>query len=98
MRHRPALLRELNAQGVTLHTGCTGLQITAEGILCRDQGGNEYLVPGKTVICAVGQRPCRAAADALLDAAPIVRLIGDCVQPANITTAIYEGYHAALDL
>ena len=98
VRHRPALLRELNAQGVTLHTGCTGLQITAEGILCRDQGGNEYLVPGKTVICAVGQRPCRAAADALLDAAPIVRLIGDCVQPANITTAIYEGYHAALDL
>ena len=98
VRHRPALLRELDTQGVVLHTGCTGLQVTAEGLLCRDQSGNEYLIPGETVICAVGQRSRRAAADALLDAAPMVRLIGDCVRPANITAAVYEGYHAALDL
>lgn len=23
---------------------------------------------------------------------------GDCIRPANITKAIYEGYHAALDI
>lgn len=30
--------------------------------------------------------------------APIVREVGDCVRPANITKAVYEGYHAALDI
>lgn len=98
VRHRPALLRELDKWGVILHTDCTGIRVTAEGLLCRDLSGKEYLIPGETIICAAGQRSRRAAADALLDAAPIVRLIGDCVHPANITTAVYEGYHAALDL
>jgi hypothetical protein len=36
--------------------------------------------------------------DALRRCAPFVREIGDCVRPANITKAVYEGYHAALDI
>lgn len=45
-----------------------------------------------------GQRSRRAVADALLDAAPFVRVVGDAVRPANICTAVYEAYHAALDI
>ena len=36
--------------------------------------------------------------DALLDAAPFVRVVGDAVRPSNITNAVYEGWHAAYDI
>ena len=97
VRHRPALLRELEKQGVLLHVGCAGKRITAEGVICSDHDGNAFLVPGESVVCALGQRSRREAADSLLDSAPIVRLIGDCVRPGNITTAVYQGHHAAMD-
>ena len=45
-----------------------------------------------------GQRANRADVDALRRCAPFVREVGDCVRPANITKAIYEAYHAALDI
>ena len=35
---------------------------------------------------------------ALCNAAPFVRWIGDCVRPGTITQAVYQGYHAALDI
>ena len=50
------------------------------------------------MICAVGQRSNRADAEALHTAAPFVREVGDCIRPANITKAVYEGYHAGLDV
>ena len=34
----------------------------------------------------------------LLDSAPVVKQIGDCIRPANICMAVYQGYHAALDI
>ena len=36
--------------------------------------------------------------EALRDSAPNVRVIGDCHRVASITEAVYEGYHAALDI
>ena len=46
----------------------------------------------------MGQRANRDDVDALRQAAPFVREVGDCIRPANITKAMYEGYHAALDV
>ena len=96
VRHRPILLATLDGL-VTVHTGYRGVRITPEGILCADDQGRERLVPGDTVICAVGQRPRRGLAESLRDAAPYVTLIGDCVRAGTITTAVYDGHHAALD-
>ena len=73
------------------------MEVTPDGALCKDADGNEVLVPGKSVICAVGQRANRDAVNALRNCAPVVREIGDCVRPSNITNAIYMGYHAGLD-
>ena len=39
-----------------------------------------------------------ADAQVLCNAAPFVRWIGDCVRPGTITQAVYQGYHAALDI
>lgn len=95
IRHRPILLRKLE-ELVDVRTSHTGLAVTPEGLLCRDAEGRQKLMEGRTVICAVGQRSRKH--DALLDAAPFVRVIGDAVRPSTITTAIYQGWHAGLDV
>ena len=52
---RPLLLKEIEKY-VTVHTGCRGLEVTKEGILCENKEAQKLLVPGSTVICALGQR------------------------------------------
>ncbi|MBQ6451940.1 MAG: FAD-dependent oxidoreductase [Solobacterium sp.] len=95
IRHRPLLLKELE-KTVTVHTGLRGTRITEEGVYCLNKDNEEVLIPGTSVILAVGQRsnPC----DELLDGAPYVRVIGDANRVATITNAVYDGYHAALDI
>ena len=97
IRHKPILMKQVEKY-TTAHLSHTGLRITEEGVVCKTQDGSEVMIPGKTVICAVGQRANRADVDALRLCAPFVREVGDCVRPANITKAVYEGYHAALDI
>lgn len=98
VRHRPLLLKELDKQGVQIHTGLRGTQVTAEGVLCADKDGKETLIAGTSIICALGQRARRDVVEALQDSAPYVMAIGDCVKVATITNAVYQGYHAALDI
>ena len=97
IRNRPILMKNVGTY-VQAHTGLTGVKVTPEGLVCKDKDGQEVLIPGKTVVCAVGQRANRADVDALRGCAPFVREVGDCVRPATITKAVYEGYHAALDI
>ncbi|MBR4162475.1 MAG: hypothetical protein IKR11_03065, partial [Solobacterium sp.] len=69
-----------------------------EGILCEDKEGHQVLVPGTSVICALGQRSRTKIVDALRDSAPYVAVIGDASRVSTITNAVYWGYHAALDI
>ena len=64
--------------------------------LCKIMQGR--LIPGATVICAVGQRSNRDDVLLLRGCAPWVREIGDCVRVSNITNAMYMAYHAGLDI
>ena len=95
VRHRPLLLKEIDRY-VTVHTGLKGLRITEEGVYCEDKEGKEVLVPGTSVICALGQRSNDFSA--LYAGAPFVRVIGDAAKVSTITNAVYQGYHAALDI
>ena len=97
VRHRPLLLKEIEKY-VNVHTGYRALRVTADGVVCADQNGNEVLVPGRSVICALGQRSRTDVVAALQDAAPFVRVIGDAARVSTITNAVYWGYHAALDI
>lgn len=97
IRHRPILMKQLEKY-VVCHTSCAGKFITQDGLVCADADGKEILIPAETVICAVGQRSNRADVEALRYSAPFVREIGDCIRPANITKAIYDAYHAAMDI
>lgn len=97
IRHRPILMQQVEKY-TTVHLCHAGQKVTPKGLICKDESGNEVLIPGETVICAVGQRSNRADVLALRDCAPWVREIGDCARVSNITNAIYQGYHAALDI
>lgn len=97
IRHRPILMQQVDKY-CTTHLKHTGLRVTAAGLVCKDADGNEVAIPAQTVICAAGQRADRNTVDALRGCAPWVREIGDCAYVSNITNAVYQGYHAALDI
>ena len=96
-RHRPLLLKEIDKY-VTVHTGCRGMEVTKEGIVCETEEKEQILVPGTSVICASGQRSRTNVVEKLRDCAPYVAVIGDAGKVSTITNAVYEGYHAALDI
>ena len=97
VRHRPLLLAEIEKY-VTVHTGHRALRVTGEGVICAAPDGSEVLIPGRSVVCALGQRSRTQAVSELLDAVPFVRVIGDAARVSTITNAVYWGYHAALDI
>ena len=97
IRHRPLLLKEVDKY-VTVYTGCKGLAVTEEGVLCETATGEEIMIPGTSVICALGQRSRTSLVNSLRDSAPYVAVIGDASKVSTITNAVYEGYHAALDI
>ena len=98
IRHRPILLDEIEQQGIEVHTEFKGLKVSADGVVCLDKDGKKVSVPGTHVICALGQKANRNVVNELIDCAPYVSQIGDCVRPSTITTAVYQGHHAALDI
>lgn len=97
IRQRPILLAEIAAAGVDVLLNAFACEVSAEGVWV-EQDGERRLVPGDTVVCAIGQRSRSAVVEELLDGAPFVRVVGDARRPADITTAIYEGFHAAMDI
>ena len=97
VRQRPLLLAEVEKY-TNVHLKYRGLEITPDGVLCEDENGNKQLVPGKTVICALGQRSRVDVVEELRDTAPRVSVIGDASRVSTITNAVYWGYHAALDI
>lgn len=98
IRYRPILLEEIERQGIYVYTEHKGLSVTTEGVVCMNKSGNKINIPGTSVICALGQKPRREVVDTLLDCAPYVAQIGDCVRASTITNAVYQGHHAALDI
>lgn len=97
VRQKPILMEQLEGR-VEIYTGLRGTEVTKDGVRCQDSQGREQLIKGETVVCALGQRSRRKETEALLDTAPWVAQIGDCVAPGTITAAVYQGYHAALDI
>lgn len=97
VRHRPLLLKQIDGLA-EVRTGLKGLEVTAEGVICEDRVKQRHLVKGGSVICALGQRARTDVVEALRDTAPYVAVIGDCAKVSTITNAVYQGYHAALDI
>lgn len=97
IRHHPLLLREIenNAEVYTSHKV---IRIQEDGVVCLNAEQKEVLIPGTSVICALGQRSTTSVVDQLRNAAPFVRVIGDASRVSTITNAVYSGYHAGMDI
>jgi 2,4-dienoyl-CoA reductase-like NADH-dependent reductase (Old Yellow Enzyme family)/thioredoxin reductase len=98
IRHRPLLLQEIEKSGIQVYKNHKGVKVGKDGVLCENAEGDQIQIAGETVICALGQKAKRDIVDALLDTAPIVMTIGDCAKVSTITTAVYQGHHAAMDI
>ena len=93
--HRRALLLELE-KVVTIRSGLECTEITDEGVIAVDRNGERVTFACDTVVLAVGYRPPSELVDALLDTAPEVVPVGDCVKPRNLLWAVRTGYDAAM--
>jgi len=97
----PMYREELDKQfggRIDVKLGYTGTRVTDEGLYCNNPDGVEELVEADTIILAAGMRARKEEALALRDAAPRVYYIGDCVTAKDMKNAIYQGFHAALDV
>lgn len=109
----PGLLNKLAPQALILAVGSCPILPPLPGIdgdnvvvvnnyyLEKDKVADSVVVLGGGLAgceCAVGQRSNRDTVMALRSCAPWVREIGDCNRVSNITNAVYQGYHAALDI
>ncbi|MEW6665768.1 MAG: FAD-dependent oxidoreductase [Thermodesulfobacteriota bacterium] len=98
VRQRPILLDKLAELRVKVQTGMKGVRVIDRGLVCTDDTGQEVVFEADTIVCSVGQRALREIVNDLLDAAPEVVQVGDCVKPQKVTEALYRGYHAGLDI
>jgi 2,4-dienoyl-CoA reductase-like NADH-dependent reductase (Old Yellow Enzyme family)/thioredoxin reductase len=98
VRQRPVLLEKLNQLHVKIETGMKGIEITDTGLECIDNNGGKRLFETDTIVIAAGSYPLQEVVNSLLDTAPEVVQVGDCVKPQKITEALYRGYHAGLDI
>jgi NADPH-dependent 2,4-dienoyl-CoA reductase/sulfur reductase-like enzyme len=98
VRQRPILLEKLAGLKVKIKTNMKGIEIKDAGLVCVDEAGNQKLFNADTIVIAAGLYPLREAVNSLLDEAPEVIQVGDCVKPQKVTEALYRGYHAGLDI
>ena len=96
--HRTAMLQAF-AETPSLHvrTGLRCMAVTAQGVTTQDADGQEVMIPAESVIYAFGQRSVPAL-ELLSLPVPEVRMIGDCRQVGKTNGAIFDGYHAGMDL
>ncbi|MFH1490572.1 MAG: FAD-dependent oxidoreductase [Pseudomonadota bacterium] len=98
VRYRPILMDMIAELNIRVGTEMKGVEMNDQGLVCRDANGDEKIFEADTIVCATGQRPLHEIVNGLLNAAPEVVQVGDCVKPQKVTEALYRGYHAGLDI
>ena len=96
--HRVGMFQSF-AQQENLHvrTGLRCMAVTEEGVETQDKDGKTVVIPAESKVYAFGQRSVAADKLMALDV-PVIRIIGDCHQVGKTNGAIFDGYHAAMDL
>ena len=89
--HMPGLKAEIRKRDLPIRFCTTAKEISGNGVLCENAEGT-FELPCDSVVYAVGQKPKREEAAALMKCAPEVYLIGDCISSRNITSANAEAY------
>ncbi len=98
VRYRPLLMAELEKCAVEVHTSCKCERADEGGVTCSAADGAKLRIDGDSILCGLGLKPNTAVVEELRGSAPKFFAIGNCVKPDTITHAVYQGYHAALDI
>ena len=97
---RWAMLADLQRHQVKVLTNTMVKAVRADGVWVEGPEG-ESLIPGDTVIAAVGSVANQELLKALQDKLPAhvtLQQIGDATKPAKVLDAVHAGYKAALSL
>ncbi len=96
--HRTAMLQRFSqTPNLQIRTGLRCAAVTPEGVEAQDKTGASVLIPAQSKIYAFGQRAVPVTGLMQLEI-PVIRVIGDCHQVGKTNGAIFDGYHAAMDL
>lgn len=95
---REHLIARLEAKGVTRLTGVQYQEITDQGVIITTRQGESQTVEADTIVLAAGSLPDTELYEALKGKVPELYLVGDCVEPRNIMSAVADGYLAALKI
>lgn len=98
VRYRPLLMNKLASQNVIIHTSSPCKAVTDAGVVCGTPDGEDITIEADSILCALGLKPNTAVVEELRGSAKQFASIGNCVKPDTITHAVYQGYHAALDI
>ena len=97
VRQRPILLEKIDELDIRVETGALVCAINDTGVVC-DRDGEKLEFEADTVISAFGQVSNTHVLEDLLDCAPYVVGIGDCMHVADIASALNEAYWTAMDI
>jgi 2-enoate reductase len=90
------LLKLLDDYKVAILTEADTQKITETGVQFTDQSGGRRSLDADTVVIAIGLKIAdEAFVETLEDNLQEVHVIGDCVKPRKILSAIWEGYRRA---
>lgn len=100
--HKDSMMEALTdpANSITQYVSTKCLELTPEGVRVQTADGEEKVLPGGTVVYAVGMRAKQDLAMELQSAGGVKRFfaIGDCQTPQRIKNAVHDGYYAAMDI
>ena len=93
--NRMHLIKLLNDTGVRILTETTVTEITGEGLVIVDKDGNSSKLESDSVVLALGLNANKELEETLKDVVPETRVIGDCVEPRKVMSAIWEAFRFA---
>ena len=95
--HRTGMLQAFAKTNLAIRTGLRCMAVTEQGVETQAKDGSKVLIEADSVVYAFGQRS-RSPLDFMSLPVPEIRVIGDCRQVGKTNGAIFDAYHAALDL
>ena len=96
---RELTLDRLRQRGVKMLTGTRIIEIMKDKVLIVGPGGSDELpgeLPADTVVASTGAKPNDSLAEELRNVVEKVFVVGDAVQPRDVTYAMLEGARAGL--
>jgi len=92
------LLEMLHEGGVQFRMEVKIEEITGKGIIVSNKAGIRNEIVADTIVLSLGVKPMRERAEGFRGLAKEFYMIGDCVRPRNLMSAIHEGFNIAAEM